>query len=134
MGNSENGKNPRMVVGRRGEDEACGFLIAKGHTIICRNCRKGHLEIDIISLDRNGVHFVEVKSRVEPVAVAPELNVTPAKQRRIAEAALRFLNTSKDSRLSEDLEVSFDIIAVTFGKGGTKLEYFPNAFFPMYFQ
>lgn len=71
-----------MSLGRRGEDVACGFLSGKGHTIVERNYRSGHLEIDIITLDKDGVHFVEVKSRVAPVAVSPEENVTAAKQKR----------------------------------------------------
>ena len=121
-----------MSLGRRGEDVACGFLSGKGHTIVERNYRSGHLEIDIITLDKDGVHFVEVKSRVVPVAVSPEENVTAAKQKKVADAALRYLHTSKDKRLSADLEVSFDVVAVTFDGGGEIVEWFPNAYYPMY--
>ena len=121
-----------MELGRRGEDVACEFLTGKGHIIVQRNFRSGHLEIDIITLDKDGVHFVEVKSRVAPVAVSPEENVTAAKQKKVADAALRYLHTSKDKRLSADLEVSFDVVAVTFDGGGEIVEWFPNAFYPMY--
>ena len=121
-----------MSLGRRGEDVACGFLSGKGHTIVERNYRSGHLEIDIITLDKDGVHFVEVKSRVAPVAVSPEENVTAGKQKKVADAALRYLHTSKDKRLSADLEVSFDVVAVTFDGGGEIVEWFPNAYYPMY--
>ena len=121
-----------MELGRRGEDVACEFLTGKGHIIVQRNFRSGHLEIDIISLDRNGVHFVEVKSRVAPVMVSPEENVTAAKQKKVADAALRYLHTSKDKRLSADLEVSFDVVAVTFDGGVEIVEWFPNAYYPMY--
>lgn len=121
-----------MSLGRRGEDVACGFLSGKGHTIVERNYRSGHLEIDIITLDKDGVHFVEVKSRVAPVAVSPEENVTAAKQKKVADAALRYLHMSKDKRLSADLEVSFDVVAVTFDGGGEIVEWFPNAYYPMY--
>lgn len=121
-----------MSLGRRGEDVACGFLSGKGHTIVERNYRSGHLEIDIITLDKDGVHFVEVKSRVAPVAVSPEENVTAAKQKKVADAALRYLHTSKDKRLSADLEVSFDVVAVTFDGGVEIVEWFPNAYYPMY--
>ena len=132
MKNTEKRMTPRMELGRRGEDVACEFLTGKGHTIVQRNFRAGHLEIDIISLDRNGVHFVEVKSRVAPVMVSPEENVTAAKQKKVADAALRYLHTSKDKRLSADLEVSFDVVAVTFDGGGEIVEWFPNAYYPMY--
>lgn len=132
MKDSEKRMTPRMSLGRRGEDVACGFLSGKGHTIVERNYRSGHLEIDIITLDKDGVHFVEVKSRVAPVAVSPEENVTAAKQKKVTDAALRYLHTSKDKRLSADLEVSFDVVAVTFDGGGEIVEWFPNAYYPMY--
>lgn len=132
MKDSEKRMTPRMSLGRRGEDVACGFLSGKGHTIVERNYRSGHLEIDIITLDKDGVHFVEVKSRVAPVAVSPEENVTAAKQKKVADAALRYLHTSKDKRLSADLEVSFDVVAVTFDGGVEIVEWFPNAYYPMY--
>ena len=121
-----------MELGRRGEDVACEFLTGKGHIIVQRNFRSGHLEIDIISLDRNGVHFVEVKSRVAPVMVSPEENVTMSKQRKVADAALRYLNMAKDKRIPPDAEVNFDIVAVTFGGGKEIVEWCPNAFYPMY--
>lgn len=132
MKNTERRMTPRMELGRRGEDVACEFLTGKGHTIVQRNFRACHLEIDIISLDRNGVHFVEVKSRVAPVAVSPEENVTVSKQRKVADAALRYLNMAKDKRIPPDAEVNFDIVAVTFSGGKEIVEWFPNAFYPMY--
>ena len=122
----------RMLLGRRGEDVACEFLEELGHRIVRRNYRSGHLEIDIISTDGNGVHFVEVKSRVAPVAAAPEENVTPLKQKKIANAALRYLNNSKDPGISGGMDVSFDIVAVTFNGGETNVDWFPNAFIPIY--
>ena len=123
----------RMLLGRRGEDLACRFLEGMGHRIVARNYRAGHLEIDIISTQGNGVHFVEVKSRVAPVAVAPEENVTLLKQRKIANAALRYLHSSKDPGVSWEMEVSFDVVAITFDGGEERLEWFPDAFTPLYF-
>ena len=59
-------------------------------------------------------------------------NVTVSKQRKVADAALRYLNTAKDKRIPPDAEVNFDIVAVTFGGGKEIVEWFPNAFYPMY--
>ncbi|MBR5176128.1 MAG: YraN family protein [Bacteroidales bacterium] len=132
-GKKESKPTARMLLGRRGEDVACGFLEGMGHQIVARNYRSGHLEIDIISTQGNGVHFVEVKSRVAPVAVAPEENVTSLKQRKIANAALRYLHSSKDPRVSWGMEVSFDVVAITFDGGEERLEWFPDAFTPLYF-
>ena len=75
---------------------------------------------------------MEVKSRVAPVMVSPEENVTLSKQRKIADAALRYLNTAKDKRISADMEVNFDVVAVTFDGCEEIVEWFPNAFYPMY--
>lgn len=121
-----------MKLGRIAEGLACEYLMRRGQTVIERNCRRGRLEIDIITLDKNGVHFVEVKSRMAPVAAAPQENVTARKQKKVAEAALRYLNTTKDARLEGGLEVNFDIVAVTFEAGRTKVDYFPNAYIPLY--
>lgn len=121
-----------MLLGKRGEDVACWFLEELGHRIVMRNFRSGHLEIDIISEDGHGVHFVEVKSRVAPVAAEPEENVTSLKQRKLAQAALKFLNGTRDGLTHGNTEVFFDIVAVTFDKGDEKVEWFPNAFVPMY--
>ncbi|MCR5464634.1 MAG: YraN family protein [Bacteroidales bacterium] len=132
MKTKTNKPTARMLLGRRGEDVACEFLEELGHRIVRRNYRSGHLEIDIISTDGNGVHFVEVKSRVAPVAAAPEENVTPLKQKKIANAALRYLNNSKDPGITGGMDVSFDIVAITFDGGNTNVDWFPNAFMPMY--
>ena len=35
-------------------------------------------------------------------------------------------------RIPPDAEVNFDIVAVTFGGGKEIVEWFPNAFYPMY--
>ena len=59
----EGGKNYRRALGSLGEDIACEFLRGKGHVVMERNWRWGHLEIDIISFAADGIHFVEVKTR-----------------------------------------------------------------------
>lgn len=135
MKNKKKERKPtaRMLLGKKGEDVACRFLEGKGHRIIARNYRAGHLEIDIISADSFGVHFVEVKSRVAPVAAEPEENVTSLKQRKIANAALGFLHRRDICLPITGSEVFFDVVAVTFDKEEEKVEWFPEAFVPMYY-
>ena len=123
--------NGKGKLGKAGEEEVCKWLISKGHTILERNWRAGKQEIDIISLDRDGIHFVEVKSRTAPVQGEPEEAVNPAKQRNIVKAARRFM-TLKGNELSDNLEIWFDIAAVTFDGGDVRLHYFPGAFVPIY--
>lgn len=122
----------RAEIGRRGEDVVCQYLTEHGHTILERNWRTGHLEVDIISLDREGVHFVEVKSRVAPVMASPEENVRQEKQRRIAKAAGAYLR-QKGSRLG-DAEVWLDVAAVVFDGGTVNVEYFPAAYMPVFYR
>lgn len=122
----------RQRVGRQGEDEACLYLIKLGHTIVERNWRCGHLETDIISLIGNELHFVEVKSRTEPVAADPEVNVNRNKRRRIVSCALAYLNSEKRAWLPEDLELCLDVITVVFRENEDEIEYYPKAFIPIY--
>ena len=125
----ESDKCYRQEIGRRGEEIACRFLEGKGHRILKRNYRSGHLEIDIISLDCHGIHFVEVKTRKMSVQAPPQDNVDRQKQRRIVAAAKRFLNSSRHD-IPE--ECFFDVIAITFKGDNAHTEWIPQAFIPIY--
>lgn len=117
------------TVGRGGEDLSCRYLVENGHVILDRNWRAGHLEIDIVSMDRDGIHFVEVKSRTLPMEAEPQDSVTPAKQKKLYEAARRYL-AGRRRMLSGDRECHFDIIAVVFDRDRADLRFFPDAFIP----
>lgn len=113
-----------------GEDAVCKYLTDRGHSIIDRNWRSGHLEIDIVSIDRSGIHFVEVKSRVAPVQAEPYENVTVLKQRRIARAAQRYI--SQKTLEFKEMELWLDVASVTFDGASTEIEYFPAAYVPLF--
>ena len=117
----------RRALGVLGEEKACDFLRAKGHRIVSRNWRGSHLEVDIISEDAAGLHFVEVKTRLAPAGTAPEEKVDGRKRQRIGGAALKFLNQS-----GSDREVFFDVVTVLFDGDRTEVSYFPQAWIPMY--
>jgi Predicted endonuclease distantly related to archaeal Holliday junction resolvase len=127
-------KTNRAVVGRKGEEEASRYLIRLGHKILARNWRSGHLELDIVSLSGQELHFVEVKSRVAPVMAEPQRNVGCEKQRRLVAAAQAFLHAGGRKELPADLEVFFDVMSVVFyGTGADfEIEYYPQAFIPLY--
>ena len=124
-------KNEKQQLGKAGEDAACQYLIGIGQTIIERNWRDGHLEIDIITTDRNGLHFVEVKSRKAPLTAAPEVNVNHSKQRNITHAAQRYLH-STDKKVDGALEIFFDVLTVVFDGDDIDISYFPQAYIPIY--
>ena len=127
----EDRRNKRQVTGRQGEETACSLLSRNGHTILERNFRVGHLEIDIISKSPDGIHFVEVKARRESIQAPPQENVDRAKQKKIAAAAKGFLRSRKGLPFSGD-ECHFDVVAVTFKENTALVEYFPDAYIPIY--
>ena len=125
----ENIETHRYELGKTGEDIACDFLKKRGHVILERNFRSGHLEIDIISTDVCGIHFVEVKTRRFSVQAPPQESVTPAKQRRIVRAASQYLKARKSLG---NPECFFDVFAVTFNPDSVTTEWIPQAFIPIY--
>lgn len=123
-------RNGTALTGRRGEAAVADYLTAKGHTIVARNWRCGHLELDIVSLDKTGLHFVEVKTRSTAIFAAPQENVGYVKQRRLEIAAKRFLASSQGRFWG--MEIFFDIAAVIDRDNHLEINYFPNAFMPIH--
>ena len=116
----------KRALGRIGEEKACTFLGSRGHRILARNWQGSHLEVDVISEDADGLHFVEVKTRLAADA-EPEEKVDARKQRRITAAALKYLNET-----GSDREVFFDVVSVVLCGDTCKVKYFPHAWIPMY--
>jgi putative endonuclease len=56
-------EDPRRALGRRGEDLALAHFQALGFTLLTRNHRTRHGEIDLIVFDGETLVFVEVKTR-----------------------------------------------------------------------
>ena len=127
----EDRRSKRQVTGKKGEDVACDLLAGRGHTILERNHRVGHLEIDIISVSADGIHFVEVKARRESIQAPPQDNVDHVKQRRIATAAKGYLRSRKGLPFN-GCECHFDVIAVIFKENTAQVDYFPDAYIPIY--
>ena len=59
------------------------------------------------------------------------MSVDHAKQRNIVKAARQFLRTMKGLPYSS-LECHFDIVAITFSGGDPVIEWFPQAYIPIY--
>ncbi len=119
----------KKKTGQIGEDAACRYLINQGHFILDRNWRSGHLEIDIVSRDVLGIHFVEVKTRRPPILALPQESVTYTKQKRIVNAAKAYLR----GRSLYGQEIFFDIVSVILLPNETKITYLPQAFIPITF-
>lgn len=115
-------------IGEMGEQMACDFLQSRGHQILDRNWRAGHLELDIVSEAPDGLHFIEVKARTAPVTTTILDQVNNVKQKRINAAALQYLN----KKALKGQEVFFDVVSVLFDGPETVVRYFPQAWIPMY--
>ena len=102
--------NIKAFVGMTGEDVAAKFLEQNGYTVIERNYRSGHQEIDIIARDEQFLVFVEVKTRscLIPQNMAygrPASAVSATKQHHITTAARAYLRAHPDHNLQPRLDV-----------------------------
>jgi len=81
----------RRGLGRRGEDLAAQHLVARGYQIVVRNWRCEVGELDLVARDGGCLAFVEVRTRRGRALGTPEESVTPAKQARLIELALAYV-------------------------------------------
>ena len=95
-------------LGKWGEDCAADYLQRKGYTIVERDWKSGHRDIDIIAVDENRtVVFVEVKTRRNRVFGEPEESVDYRKMRNLQAAINHYV---KYRHIDNDIR--FDIITV----------------------
>ena len=111
--------------------QACRWLEAHGHLIVERGYRHSHQEIDIISTDSRGLHFVEVKTRTAPTTADPEVNITEAKRRNMVKGAQGYIH-SCPKNIIRNQEIFFDVITVVLDGDEATIEYYPQAFIPIY--
>ena len=104
-------KRTASALGRAAEDKAAEYLSRHGLTILARNYRVRGAEIDIIAGEGDAIVFVEVRSRASARYATPRESVTPAKQKRICQAALRWLQENDKFRAN----VRFDVIEMLAG-------------------
>lgn len=95
-------------LGARGEEVAVDFLKRRGFSILERNwtCFAG--EADIIALDDEAIHFIEVKTRRGNGHGFPAESVDAKKRRRYEAISELYLSTYDGC----DTGVTFDIIAI----------------------
>ena len=111
--------------GKEGEQDAVNFLIENGHTILERNFRFGHAEIDIISRKDNILHIVEVKTRNSSAYGEPESFVNQQKIDLLVRATTYYME-----KTDLDLEVQFDIISIVKNNVEFTINYIEDAFYP----
>jgi putative endonuclease len=99
----------RRLFGSRSERSAARYLQRQGLTILKWNYRCPHGEIDLVALDGCCVVFVEVRSTAADDIERPAASVDDAKQRRLTQLALHFL---QEHRLF-GRPARFDVLAVS---------------------
>ena len=100
--------------GKKGEELASGWLSEKGFSILHRNWRQGHEEIDIIALRGGIYHFIEVKCSVGTMYGYPEERVSKSKLRSMMRVASHWLYTN---HILANKRVQYDVLAITFNEG-----------------
>jgi putative endonuclease len=101
-------KNARQSLGIWGEGLAANYLEDLGYTIIARNIRTPHGEIDLIVRQGNLIVFIEVKTRSSSSLGPPEVSVTPRKQAHILASAQHYIQHHPD----QDNDWRIDVIAI----------------------
>jgi putative endonuclease len=116
----------RRWFGDRSERAAARFLRRLGYRVFAANVRDRLGEIDLLALDGDCLVIVEVRSTESDDLGRVAASVNHEKQRRLTEAALRFLAR----RRLLDAKVRFDVLALSWppGKREPVVAHFPHAF------
>jgi putative endonuclease len=113
-------------LGVKGELLAKALLRKKGYSIMAKNWRSGKNELDIVAKIGKTLAFVEVKTRSTDYFGDPIDAVSPAKQKRLIQAANDYLEQHQIQ-----LEARFDVISIVTNSNETHVEHIEDAFFPI---
>lgn len=101
-----NNKSKNKNTGKKGEEIACSYLEKIGYKIIETNFRYSKIaEIDIIAKYKNTIVFVEVKTRTTQKCGHPFESITQQKLKNIQQAALFFLQTTKEKYQNFQIDI-----------------------------
>ena len=116
-------------LGKWGEEMAVQHLREQGYTILDRDWRFGHRDLDIVARTSDGivVVFVEVKTRTSDVVSSPHDAVDARKIKSLGAAANAYV---KEFQIWDELR--FDIISIIGDRSETALlEHVEDAFNPL---
>lgn len=112
--------DPRRHLGQLGEQLALDHLERLGYSLVARNHRTRHGELDLIVCNASTLVFVEVKTRraTRPGRAFEALH--PAKRAQVRKMAVAFLHESPDRPVRGDLR--FDAIGITIDPRGALVD------------
>lgn len=100
--------SPHHDTGKKGEILAACHLERSGYTILHRNWRVQHYEIDIIAVKNDVLHFIEVKTRRNRNFGFPEEKVDRKKLQSLMNASERYLEDNPGWK-----RIQYDILAIS---------------------
>ena len=112
-----------VEFGKQGEHLAERLLVDMGYTILERNYRKGHLEIDLIALDKDELVVVEVKTRTHDTILQPEDAVDHRKRAALIRLANQYIKSHGRTE-----NVRLDVVAIVNNGHDTDIKHIKNAF------
>ena len=96
------------TTGHLGEQMATDYFITAGYTIIEKNWRHFHWEVDIIASKDSILHFIEVKTRRTKKFGLPEENVTKKKIQYLINASAEYLHLHPEWK-----RIQFNVLAIS---------------------
>ena len=111
-------------LGKKGEQLAVDFLLESGYEIVARNYRFDKAEVDIIAKHKDLLAIIEVKTRSTADFGNPQDFVKPKQIKNLVKAVDEYVTVN-----DLDVEVRFDIIAITKENKTYKIEHLENAFY-----
>jgi putative endonuclease len=93
--------------GKQGEDLAAQYLLDHGYTLLERNWRYRHAEVDLIVSKGNRLHLVEVKTRHSVRYGMPEESFNRDKMRSLKLAAEGYQDAHPEWKY-----LQFDIVSI----------------------
>jgi putative endonuclease len=106
-------------TGKMGEQLGESFFTEAGYTILEKNWRHSHWEVDIIASKNKVLHFVEVKTRRTKKYGLPEEKVGNKKIQNLINAAEEYLYLHPEWK-----RIQFDILSIILSSNNEKPEYF----------
>ena len=96
------------LTGKEGEILGATHLTQAGYSILEKNWRHSHWEVDIIASKNNTLHFIEIKTRKTKKFGQPEDKVGKKKMENLINAAEQYLYINPQWN-----RIQFDILSIS---------------------
>lgn len=118
------GRTSSVKRGARAEDLACEHLVSHGLSLVTRNYRCRHGEIDLVMRDGNAIAFIEVRLRNRTDYGSGAESVDARKQARLVSCAEHYLQR----HASLLAKCRFDVVSILESNNTHSLKWIRNAF------